>query len=298
MPPHGCNGFDAMSVDVEDWVNATILQETGRVCPPSDAVLMNSEKLLNLFEEHGASATWFFLGEIAEAFPGLVRKVAESGHEIGVHGFHHHQVPVMSRKAFREAVHRAKDAVEQAGGVPALGYRAVDFGINQKTWWALDVLTENGFKYDSSVFPMRTARYGMSGAPTEAHWIRTEDGARIYEIPVTVLKVLGFGVPFAGGGYFRMLPYWFTSVMMKWQHRRASPAVFYLHPCEIEERSHLDGLPPNLNKDEKRQIRKRFVVETRGRRRGTEKLGRLLNSYRFASIADVFHLDQLTIPSA
>jgi polysaccharide deacetylase family protein (PEP-CTERM system associated) len=286
----------AMSVDVEDWLNATILQETGKVYPPGDAVLRNSETLLSLFKEYGSHATWFFLGEVAEAFPGLVRQVAAAGHELGVHGFHHHQVGALTPEEFKAALTRAKNAIEQTAGVAVSGYRAVDFSINHETRWTLDILLEVGFKYDASLFPMRLPRYGVADAPTIPHWVQTAGGGWIYEIPVTVCEFSGFRLPFAGGGYFRMLPYWLTSLLMKWEARRRQ-VVFYLHPCEVEEEHSLGSLPANLSLDEVRLITRRFTAETRGRKNGLKKLRRLLASHRFGPIAEVFQIHELVPPS-
>jgi polysaccharide deacetylase family protein (PEP-CTERM system associated) len=285
-----------MSVDVEDWLNATILQETGKIYPPGEAVVKNSERLLALFEAHGTQTTWFFLGEVAESFPELVRRVAAAGHEIGVHGFHHHQVSSLTPEAFKKAVTRAKDALEQTAGVAVMGYRAVDFGINRETQWAFDILLEAGFRYDASLFPMRMPRYGVADAPTEPHWIRTVGGGWIYEIPVTVCQLPGLRLPFAGGGYFRLFPYWLTSLLMQWQAKRKQ-VVFYLHPCEIEEEYSLDFLPNGLSFEEVNKIRRRFRMETRGRHNGWPKIGRLLDSYRFGSIVEAFHIHKLIPPS-
>jgi len=285
-----------MSVDVEDWLNATILQETGKVYPPGDAVLRNSETLLSLFKEYGSHATWFFLGEVAEAFPGLARQVAAAGHEIGVHGFHHHQVGALTPEEFKKSIAQAKDAIEQTAGVAVSGYRAVDFSINHETRWALDILLEVGFKYDASLFPMRLPRYGVADAPLDPHWVRTEGGGWIYEIPVTVCKFPGVRLPFAGGGYFRMLPYWLTHLLMQWEAKRKQ-VVFYIHPCEVEEDYCLGTLPADLGSHEVKQIRRRFMAETRGRRNGLKKLQRLLGSHRFGSIAEAFRVHELVPPS-
>jgi len=284
-----------MTVDVEDWFNATILQETGKIYPPGEAVLRNSLGLLDLFEQHGIQATWFFLGEVAESFPGLVRRVADAGHELGVHGFHHHQVRALSPERFRDAVLRAKQAVEQAGGRPALGYRAVDFSVDADTWWALDILLDAGFSYDASIFPMRLPRYGMAGAQTGPHWLKTLQGRWIYEIPVTVCELPGLRLPFAGGGYFRLLPYGIVSRMMRWSARKGQ-VVFYMHPCEIEAGGVLPEAPAGVTPEEAQLIRGRFAAEQRGRRSGREKLARMLRQYRFCSLADAFSIKSLECP--
>ena len=285
----------AMSVDVEDWFNATILQETGKIYPPGDAVMRNSLNLLEIFAQHDIQATWFFLGEVAEAFPDLVRRVADAGHELGVHGFHHHQIRALTPENFRDSILRAKHAVEEAGGRQVLGYRAVDFSIDTATWWALDILLDAGFAYDSSIFPMRLPRYGIAGAQTGPHWIKTLEGRWIYEIPVTVCEMLGLRLPFAGGGYFRLLPYGLLSLMMKWSARKRQ-VVFYMHPCEIEEGSAVPTAPEDITSPELQLINRRFISEKRGRKKGRKKLDCLLARYSFCSIADAFCVKNLVCP--
>jgi polysaccharide deacetylase family protein (PEP-CTERM system associated) len=283
-----------MTVDVEDWVNATVLQLTGKVTPPTDAVLRQSETLLEILAEHEARATWFFLGEVAAHFPRLVKRVADAGHELGIHGFHHHQVPALSPDEYRESIRRAKQCVEQISGKDVIGYRAVDFSINRNTWWALDTLVELGFKYDSSVFPMKTPRYGVARAERSAHWITTEAGARVFEVPVSVFSLAGIRFPFAGGGYFRLLPYRVVELMMRREIRRG-PVVFYMHPCEIEQATELGSLPDSLSEDEKAAVSRCFKRQKKGREKGREKLGRLLSRHRFGSVVDVFG-EEFTCP--
>ncbi len=283
-----------MTVDAEDWLNATILQLTGKVLPPSEAVVVQCQRLLELFSEARCTATWFFLAELADRFPTLVRQVREKGHEIGIHGLRHHQICGWSPEDFRQMIAIAKDKVEQAAGVSVYGYRAVDFGVNAKNWWVLDVLAELGFEYDCSVFPMKRPRYGMPTSPLLPYHVKAESGRPILEIPVTVSRFPGFRMPFAGGGYFRTLPFWAVSMLMRKQARHSS-VVFYLHPCEIDGGTELPPLPCQLTADEVRSVREAFDRQRRGRKNGLAKLRRLLGGYRFASIWEVFH-DQLNPP--
>ncbi|HRS17178.1 MAG TPA: polysaccharide deacetylase family protein [Thermoanaerobaculaceae bacterium] len=277
----------ALTVDVEDWHNATILQCTGRVEPPTTSVVRNTLALLELLGQHQAKATWFFLGEVAEAFPELVRKVAEAGHEVGVHGFHHHPLHKFDAPAFKAQIARARTAVEQSAGKRVLGHRGVDFSLRKETEWALDVLAELGFLYDATLFPVRTPRYGVSGAPLDAHRVALRDGRHILEIPVSVADPCGVRIPFAGGGYFRMLPLAVTRSLFSLTARRR-PVVFYLHPCEIEPESELGYLPDELSEQEKGMIRRCFRSESRGRAQGARKLRVLLSKYRFDTIENVF----------
>jgi polysaccharide deacetylase family protein (PEP-CTERM system associated) len=278
--------LDALSVDVEDWHNATILQCTGKVFPPGEAVVRNSERLLEIFGESGAKATWFFLGEVAEAFPDLVRRVTGAGHEAGVHGFHHHAAGALGREAYRESIRRAKAAVEEASGREVIGYRAVDFSIGPETLWAFDVLHEAGFRYDSSLFPFAGPRYGSGKTPLGPHWITTPRGKRIYEIPVGVGTFLGLRLPACGGGYFRLFPFAYTRFLVRSIHRRGYGAVFYLHPAEIESPAPLAPLPEGLSAEEIRLIEQSHRSQVKNRRRVEPKVRALLSAYRFTTISE------------
>ncbi len=282
--------LNAMTVDVEDWFSATILQCSGMVVDPTPVVERNTEELLDFFEEHGVKATWFFLGEVAEAYPRLVSEIVGAGHEPAVHGYHHHQVDGMSSDAFKDSVVRAKDAVEQAGGVEVTGFRAVDFGINTETSFVLDVLLEIGFKYDSSLFPFGGPRYGSSRVPLGPHCIRI-NGGEIFEVPVTVGEILGFRLPATGGGYFRMFPLWYTRMLFRLAHSAGRSVVFYLHPCEIERETTLDSLPSGLTLQQCDCVKKLFRSQSKNRGNGRSKLKRIFSKYAFGSVRDVFDID-------
>jgi polysaccharide deacetylase family protein (PEP-CTERM system associated) len=288
--------IDAMTVDVEDWHNATVLQVSDYIMPPTDSVKRNTERMLVLFGEYGIKATWFFLGEVAEAFPRLVQMVVESGHEVGVHGYHHHQIQKLSREEYRNSILRAKDAVEQAAGTGVIGYRAVDFGINRKTWYAFDVLSEAGFKYDSSIFPFGGPRYGMSDAPPGPHWIKADNGGYIYEIPMSVVTLLGIRLPGGGGGYLRHFPLFLTRMFMKQLHREGRSVVFYLHPCEIEFPSQLQPIPDQLTSKQVALIQKCYAIQIQNRRHTEPKLSKLFTSFKFGTIRAVFGIDEITEP--
>jgi len=286
----------ALTVDVEDWVNATVLQCTGRVTPPTEAVQQNCLRLLDLLREGSARATWFFLGDVADRFPELVRRVRDAGHEVGVHGgYSHHAVGALPAAEFRESLVRTKKLLEDAGGCEVVGYRAPDFSIDRDTAWALDVLLELGFRYDASLFPMRTPRYGVAGAPRRAHWVRTPSGAAIFEVPTTVGSLLGVRFPFAGGSYFRLLPFGLVKLLAAVTGRRA-PLVFYLHPCEVERADSPATLPASLSADEVSVVRRRERVERRGRASGAAKVRRLLREFRFDTIEAVFGVRDLVAP--
>jgi polysaccharide deacetylase family protein (PEP-CTERM system associated) len=278
----------ALTIDVEDWLNTTILQWTGRVLPPSAATLNDSLQLLALLAGERAKATWFFLGEVAEEFPQLARAVADAGHEVGVHGgMTHRALGSYSRAEFRESLLAAKATVEAASGTRVLGYRAPDFSLDRATWWVLDELREAGFRYDASIFPMRMPRYGMPRSPIRAHTVTTPSGAPFLEIPVTVWSWGALRFPFAGGGYLRQFPFRLVRAMTR-SAARKGPVVFYMHPCEIQEHISVPPLPAGLGPAERTTILNRHHVESRGRTRGAEKLRRLMGEFSVASIHEVF----------
>jgi polysaccharide deacetylase family protein (PEP-CTERM system associated) len=269
-----------LGVDVEDWYNMMILGSAGCVLPPTEAVVRNTERLLRIFEDKGVRATFFFLGEVADHYPGLVRQVVKSGHEPAVHGYHHHLLTSLSREAYRDSLVKAKSAVEQAGGVGVLGYRATDFGINRRTWYALEIIAEVGFKYDSSIFPFGGPRYGIATAPCEPHWIVTKEG-RLLEIPVSVVKVLGLRIPAGGGGYMRHFPWVYTDFTLRLVHSSGQPIVFYLHPYEIEHPTSIPVLPQFLTPSQVSDFRREHRWQTRNRQHTGGKLKKLFSLCEF-----------------
>jgi polysaccharide deacetylase family protein (PEP-CTERM system associated) len=223
------------------------------------------------------TATFFVLGWVAERDAGLVRLIQAAGHEIACHGYAHRLIYGMSREAFRADVRRAKDAIADAVGAPVLGYRAPTFSVVRETLWALDVLGEEGFRYDSSIFPIHHDRYGMPAAPRFPHRVPLTGGAELVEFPITTLAVAGQRLPFSGGGYFRLLPYAVVRAALRRVNRRERmPAIVYLHPWE------LDPAQPRL--PIRGLSRTRHYVNLG---RTARKLDRLLADFEFAPAARV-----------
>jgi len=228
---------NAMSVDVEDYFQVSAFN--GVVARDSwdrreSRVVANTERLLGLFDAAGVQATFFVLGWVADRFPGLVRSIVAGGHELASHGYGHELVYEQTPGRFRDDVRRAKRLLEDAGGVAVAGYRAPSYSIVERTLWAFDVLIEEGYRYDASVFPIHHDRYGIPGAPRHAHMV-SRPGGRLIEAPPSTVRWAGLNLPVAGGGYFRLLPYAFT----RWGIGRLNrverrPAIFYLHPWEID----------------------------------------------------------------
>lgn len=227
---------NAMTVDVEDYFHASAFD---RVVSRSSwfeqesRVVRNTHRLLELFLRHRVRATFFVLGWVADRFPSLVREIAACGHELASHGYHHQLIYTLTADQFREDVRRAKAAIEDAGGGRVRGYRAPSFSIVRSSLWALDVLIEEGHAYDASIFPIRHDRYGIPDAPRAAHVIERAAGT-IVEVPAATVRVAGRNLPIAGGGYFRLLPYAFTRWGIERLNACGEPAVFYIHPWEID----------------------------------------------------------------
>ncbi len=235
-----------MTVDVEDWFQVSafephIEREAWERLPCR--VEANVERILGLFDERGIRATFFTLGWVAERFPGVVRKIVEQGHELASHGWSHVRVTRQDPAAFREDVIRTKALLEDLGGVPVLGYRAASYSIGAGNLWAWDVLAEAGYRYSSSVVPVRHDLYGMPEAPRFA--FQAVDG-KLLEVPVTTLVVAGRNVNFGGGGWFRLFPYALTrAAFRRVNGKEKQPCIFYFHPWEIDpDQPRVEGVGP------------------------------------------------------
>ena len=227
---------NALSVDVEDWFQVgafekVIDRDAWETLPRR--VELNTDRVLALFDEAGVKATFFTLGWVAARHPALIRRIAAAGHEIASHGWDHQRVFTMDDKGFRADLDKAHKAIEDASGAKVTGYRAPSFSIDQRTPWAHRVLAEEGYAYSSSVAPIRHDHYGWRDSPRFA-W-RPVAGAELIELPVTTVSVAGRRFAAGGGGFFRLLPYGFSS----WAIRRVNreerrPAIFYFHPWEVD----------------------------------------------------------------
>ena len=228
----------AMTVDVEDYYQvaafANVIKPAEWTQWPS-RVEDNTDKLLQLFDDAGIKITFFILGWVAERHPELVKRIHAQGHEIASHGYSHQLIYKQTPDVFRDETARSKQILEGIINTPVTGYRAASYSITRKSLWALDILAELGFTWDSSIFPTRHDNYGIPGSPETPYTIITSKGARLTEFPLTTAKVLGQAIPAAGGGYFRQYPY----ALSRWLFERASlnqtkPQIFYLHPWEID----------------------------------------------------------------
>jgi polysaccharide deacetylase family protein (PEP-CTERM system associated) len=234
---------NALTIDVEDYFQVSALAPyiDRREWDHIDCrVEANVERILALLSERDVEATFFTLGWVAERYPALVRRIVEQGHELASHGYGHHRVTDLSPVEFREDVTRAKRILEDVSGHRVLGYRAPSFSIGSANLWALDVLAESGYRYSSSIYPIRHDHYGMPDSPRFVH--RLANG--LLEVPMTTLRVMNHNLPSSGGGYFRLLPYAVSRWMIRRINRRdGHPAVFYFHPWEIDPgQPRIDGI--------------------------------------------------------
>lgn len=227
---------NGLSVDVEDWYQVgafekVIERDTWDKLP--DRISENVIRILDMFAEADVKATFFTLGWVASRHGPLMRRIVDAGHEMASHGWDHARVHGMDRKAFAEDLHRARTTLEDATGEKVVGYRAPSFSIDQRTPWAYEVLSEQGYTYSSSVAPIVHDHYGWPDAPRFA--FRPLAQSALLEIPVTTAILGGRRVAAGGGGFFRVLPYAFSrwAIRQVSQHERR-PAVFYFHPWEID----------------------------------------------------------------
>jgi polysaccharide deacetylase family protein (PEP-CTERM system associated) len=235
------------------------------------------DRVLDILEEQNVQATFFVLGWIGEKNPDVVRRIVRKGHEIACHGYRHALVYEMDRETFREDTRKAKRILEDLTGAPVFGYRAPSFSITERSLWAIDILVEEGFRYDSSIFPIRHDRYGYPGFSRVPVTLETEAG-KMFEVPLPSLRFPGFNVPFAGGGYFRLFPLWFTEWGIRRMNRREGEGVVvYLHPWE------LDPDQPRLPCGRLTRIR-----HYRNQHKTESRLRILLRRHRFSSFRSVF----------
>jgi polysaccharide deacetylase family protein (PEP-CTERM system associated) len=230
-------GPNIASVDVEDYFHVEAFSrviERAHWSEYQPRVETNTRRLLDLFDECHVHGTFFVLGWVAERFPKLIREIVERGHEPACHSYWHRLIHTLTQQEFRQDTANAKRVIEDACGRRVTGYRAPSFSVTRKSPWALEILVECGFEYDSSVFPVTHDVYGVPGAPRGPFVVTTPLGP-ITEYPMTTFRAgAGPNLPVAGGGYLRLMPAWYT----RWGVHRAwaenLPVISYVHPWEID----------------------------------------------------------------
>ena len=226
-----------MTVDVEDYFHVAALASKIRK-DSWDSMEYRAEastrRLLDLFDASGIRATFFMLGWVARRSPHLVRQIHDAGHEVASHGMSHALIYEQTPEVFRQETRDSKSLLEDIIGAPVRGYRAASWSITRQSLWALDIIHELGFEYDSSIFPIRHDIYGVPGARRDPGKLKTPSGHEIIEFPPSTVAPLGMVCPIAGGGYFRIFPYWLTRAGLRSINRRRQPFIFYLHPWEVD----------------------------------------------------------------
>lgn len=278
VPRTGAKVLHALTVDVEEYFQVSLFEKHA---PPAswesfprraaDCV----RRLLELFDKKGARATFFVVGWVAERERALLREIVSAGHEVASHGWEHREVFSMDASSFRTDLRRAQAAIEDATGRAVAGFRAPSWSIVPRTAWALDVLAEEGYRWDSSIFPVRHDRYGWPGRPREPHVLPLPAGDLV-EVPPATARLFGMNVPVAGGGYLRHFPFALLKAGIKSLDREGIPAVVYLHPWEIDPEQPRIAVPWLSHVRHYRNLDK---VE--------DRLGRLLDAFRFASVTEM-----------
>jgi polysaccharide deacetylase family protein (PEP-CTERM system associated) len=275
---------DAMSVDLEDYFHVEAFADhISREDWPrfQSRVRRNTERVLELFARYDCRATFFVLGWVAERDPALIREVASAGHEIGCHSYWHRRVNSLTPKEFREDLKQAQAVIEDACGARVQGYRAPTFSIVRESLWALEILAEEGFLYDSSIFPVRHDLYGFPDAPRMPHEINLKNGRTIFEIPMSTMRILGQNFPVGGGGYLRLLPMTYTDRAIEAIHEKEQQSVIvYFHPWEI------DSEQPRIPGRWKSRLR-----HYTGLKRMENRLEELLKHRRFSPMIELISED-------
>lgn len=264
------------SVDLEEYFHANALEPAApreRWASFPSRVERATEPLLELCETHQSRATFFVLGWVATRLPALVRRIAAAGHEIASHGYWHRRLTGLDPHEFRDDVRTARQTLEDCVGAPVLGYRAPSFSLVPGREWAFDILLEEGYRYDSSIFPIRRPGYGYPGAPPVPYRV-TRSSGELLEFPVLTTLMAGIRLPAGGGGYLRQLPFWYSRQALRRHAQAGATGVMYVHPWD------LDPDQPRLDVPLLARLR-----HYRGLRRTRPRLERLFREFRFTSIA-------------
>lgn len=271
--------LNALTIDVEDYYQVSafesvvLFENWDRY---ESRVELNTYRVLDILDAHRTRATFFVLGWVAERYPDMVRRIHQRGHEVACHGYSHKLIYRQTPSEFREETRRAKAVIEEIIQKPVLGYRAASYSITSQTLWALDVLAEEGFIYDSSIFPVRHDRYGIPGFKRFPHRLELNGKTRLVEFPLTTLHLGPLILPIAGGGYLRLFPLGLIRWAMVKVQQEQLPVVVYFHPWE------LDPHQPRLNPSWVSRFRHYINLH-----KTEQKLVSLLSSFHFVPMREV-----------
>lgn len=273
---------NALTIDVEDYFQVSAFDsiitrnDWDSIKPRVEA---NTDRLLQLFADTGATATFFTLGWVAQRFPGLMRRIVEQGHELASHGMMHYRASEQAPDVFRKDVSDTKKLLEDLGGCQVIGYRAPSFSVTKQNTWVYEVLADLGYRYSSSVYPVKHDHYGIPDAPRSLY----QPHADIVEIPMSTLPLMGKNIPVSGGGFFRLYPYPFTRwAIGRVNARDGIPYMFYLHPWEID---------PAQPRQQQIPFKTRFRHYL-NLKRVEARLGAMLRDFEWSSVADAYQLQQ------
>lgn len=275
-----------VTIDLEDWEQSSWDANT----PISDRVLKNTESMLAFLREYNVHATFFVLGKVVEQIPEALKLIIAEQHEIQSHGYGHIPIHLQTPDEFRADLRKSREIIDPYLSSPMNMYRAPDFSISRRNQWALDVLAEEGFSVDSSLFPMRTFRYGVNGIPTDPHFVETRSGKRMIEVPVSVIQWSRFRLPIGGGGYFRFLPAQIILSAAAKKEADGKSLILYFHPYEFAPAETL--LPmEEINKKIPFYYR---LFQGLGRAKLKQILSVLLSNYSFVTLGELLENIEIT----
>jgi polysaccharide deacetylase family protein (PEP-CTERM system associated) len=269
---------NVLTVDVEDWYHLNYKSLNRSSMDTSvDRVYANTMNILEILDRVGSKATFFVLGCIARKHPALVRAIDSGGHELACHGDEHELVYDQSQNEFRNDLRKAVDSIAEHASTRVAGFRAPSWSITEKNPWALDIIAEEGFLYDSSIFPVKNYMYGIRHFPMQACWLTTKGGGRLLEVPATAAEFMNAKIPCGGGIYLRLLPLRIHKRLIKTVRRHKRPFMLYFHPSDIDQ----EHIKIDLS------FKERFFQKA-GRRTARNKILTLLEDYRWVGVNEAF----------
>jgi peptidoglycan-N-acetylglucosamine deacetylase len=274
---------NALSIDLEFWYSAELVRPY--VKDENDLIVEMTRPLIDILDENGTKATFFVLGKVAEKYPDLIKEIHEKGHEIASHAYSHRTLYDLGKSGLEQEIKKSKCLLEKITGERLDGFRAPTFSLDNSTKWALDILDNSGFSYDSSLFPAKTALYGVSDAPLYPYRPSKENiskesmnsGRNIVEIPLSVYRLGPLSIPIAGGFYLRAMPFYLLETLIK-QINKDRAAVIYIHPWE------LFPIMPKLDLSSSSKFITYYKVEST-----IKKFQKLLSAFQFDSIREVIN---------
>jgi len=276
--------INAFCIDVEHWYCSEYLTKYLPECRP-DQIPESVAALLNLLDKYNTKATFSILGTVAEQHPEIVREIFNKGHEIACHAFSHTMLNKLGEAKTDEEIRKTTEILESIIGQRPIGFRAPSFSIDENSKWALKILVKYGYKWDASIFPMKTILYGVPNAPLHIYKpslddiSKHDDKAELLEFPMTVYKMFGIKIPVSGGIYLRFLPLWFLKFAFK-QINKTRPVILYIHPWEVyPDNPRLKNLPAFSK-----------LVTYYGISSGMKKLEGLLKTFKFAPVKEVLKI--------